>query len=55
MRSFDRRSGYTGGTCLGQASRQGGLDRPYQEHLDGFLRIFSKAFKRLLKGLLEAF
>ena len=40
---------------LRQASRQGGLDRPYQDHLGGLDKAYKMRLKGLLKGRLEAF
>ena len=36
---------------FGQASRQGGLIRPYQDHVGGLDKPFKKGFKWSLKGL----
>ena len=38
-----------------QASRQGGLDRPYQNHLGGLGKGYKKPLKSLFKMFSEAF
>jgi hypothetical protein len=38
-----------------QASRQGGLDRPYQDHLGGLDKAYERHLKKRFKGILEAF
>ena len=40
---------------LMQASRQGGLDRHYQDHLGGLDKAYKRLVKKTFKGLLEAF
>ena len=40
---------------LKQAPRQGGVDRPYQDHLGGLDKAYERPLNKFFKGLLEAF
>ena len=41
--------------ALLQASKQGGLERPYQDNLGGLDKAYKRPSKQPFKGLLEAF